>query len=480
MATTSSTSRAKTRASSKTHTSSNKTPPAASPSPSDPSQSTAGNEVVPQIRISKHYVLPPRPKPGRKPALDANGRRKTVIKPKPSLRSARPNPSSLEGAQFLQRERQYQAIIDNLQQEKQSLIELVEDLRRQLQQLNAGAATPEPEVHSPNLKEESLHAGSHPHSSHVENYQIQKLNVPVQPPCTSKSVYTEVPIEHNPYVYLGQSKRFCSSHPSTAPQSPRENSLSVFPVDAAPQRVALVQSPKASDSCSNKRRPMEIDFTTNGAVANEYVRKYGMCTGLDRCIYSTNGPIQSKQSSPCSNQTQPAQAEPAVTDETKAHAKILMELHNSVATNSNDSTPFTVQTTSSNSASTVTSSSMPVSVFQQDGPSIKLPPIEPRCTTTIQYPDRRCPTCHKSSPALDFCRKLAQTSKPPYASNLPIACQYMPSGQEHQNGLGLEGLATTQTSSRSIKLDVQQLVNGLASSSNSVQSPPLDSLPNHH
>lgn len=253
-----------------------------SPSEVEKSSSASPAPQKPMIRVSKQWVVPPRPKPGRKPALDALGRRKAPIKPRPGPTSA----LSVEEAKFRVREKQYQDTIGKLQKENNELLEQLEMLQAQLK--NSTLDSPkEVEVNSEVVKPDSA-------TTENENRYVNQYNYPVEPPCAKNAVYTEIPIELDPHAFLGDSaKRIrVDSDSKDAKSVPSENG-----------RIRVSMSPQN-----------EINFTPENPAVMEKIRKRGVCNSVEGCLYS-GSPKSVKRV--------------RESEETKVYAQLLIDLHKS-------------------------------------------------------------------------------------------------------------------------------------------------------
>ncbi|WBW72384.1 CCAAT-binding factor complex repressor Php4 [Schizosaccharomyces osmophilus] len=238
----------------------------------------------PAVKISKQWVVPPRPKPGRKPALNAQGKRKIPIKPKP----ATPETFSSEEAQFHVREEQYQEMIGRLQRKNNILLEQLETMHKQMRNVCL-----ERNVTPPSSVDLSSDINS-TESPKVQNAELQRHNCPVQLPCSKNAIYTEVPIELDPHVFLGDSSKR---------------------VRLANKRDGHV--PSKTVPLKAGRAVNEINFTPQNPKITERIREKGICNGVDGCLYST-------ESSECVNKKRARES-----DETKIYAQLLIDLHNS-------------------------------------------------------------------------------------------------------------------------------------------------------
>ncbi|EPY54221.1 CCAAT-binding factor complex subunit Php4 [Schizosaccharomyces cryophilus OY26] len=236
---------------------------------------------TPTVKISKQWVVPPRPKPGRKPALNAQGKRKVPIKPKPDTQET----LTSEQTQFHVREEQYQEMIGKLQQQNNRLMEQLELLQKQL----SNVCFEQNITPSSSLDVSSDSNSVEPPKAY--NAELQRHNCPVQPPCSRNAVYTEVPIELDPHVFLGDSLK------------------RVRLTNKQDRKVLSKAVPVKSNISTN-----EINFTPENPVVTERIRKTGICNGTDGCLYSSE-PMKQKRA--------------RESDETKIYAQLLIDLHNS-------------------------------------------------------------------------------------------------------------------------------------------------------
>ncbi|EPX74414.1 CCAAT-binding factor complex subunit Php4 [Schizosaccharomyces octosporus yFS286] len=248
----------------------------------DVSSSDLDKSKAPTVKISKQWVVPPRPKPGRKPALNAQGKRKIPIKPKPV---ASETVGTTEQTQFHVREEQYQELIGELQRKNNLLLEQLEAMHKQMRNVCLERNV------TPPLSVELSSESNNSESPKIQNAELQRHNCPVQPPCSKNAIYTEVPIELDPHVFLGDSSK----------------------------RVRLAN--RHGGHVSTKTVPLkvgrvgnEINFTPENPKITERIREKGICNGVDGCLYSSESMNKKRARE---------------SDETKIYAQLLIDLHNS-------------------------------------------------------------------------------------------------------------------------------------------------------